>query len=117
MLDTLGLEMDDFAETVYRLLVFFLVEWHDNKVLRNHLMSNFLDLFKNEKVLPLSQLVEPLCSIIVLNLNKKDANERTYLTMADFSFFWELANKQRVTSETAVAICQVMQTYMLRRDP
>ena len=37
--------MDDFAETIYRLLVFFLVEWHENKILRSHLMSNFTQLF------------------------------------------------------------------------
>ena len=61
-------EMDDFAETIYRLLVFFLVEWHENKVLRSHLMSNFTQLFKNEKLLSLEQLIEPLCRIINLNL-------------------------------------------------
>ena len=111
------MEMNDFSETIYQLLVFFFVEWHDNKVVRNHMMSNFLDLFKQDKVLSLRQLLEPLSSIIVLNLEKGDINQRTYLTMADFSFLWDLANKNRITIESALPICQVMQTYMLKRDP
>ena len=117
VLETLTMEMNDFSETIYQLLVFFFVEWHDNKVVRNHMMSNFLDLFNQDKVLSLRQLLEPLSSIIVLNLEKGDINQRTYLTMADFSFLWDLANKNRITIESALPICQVMQTYMLKRDP
>ena len=37
--------------------------------------------------------------------------------MADFSFFWELANSHRMTLEGALSICRVMQIYMLKRDP
>ena len=96
VLETLVAELDDFSETIYRLLIFLLIEWHQNKVLRNHLMTNFVDLFKNEKVLPLPHLVEPLCKIITQNLDQKSkADERaltTYITMADFTFFWALAN-------------------------
>ena len=61
--------------------------------------------------------MQPLSSIIVLNLEKEDVNQRTYLTMADFSFFWEIVNKQRITIESALPICQIMQIYMLKRDP
>lgn len=111
------MEMDSFAETTYRLLVFFLVEWHDNKILRNHLMINFTDLLQMNKVLSLRQLIEPLCSIIVLNLKKGDVKQRKYLTMADFTFMWDMANKQRLTVESALSICQVMQIYMVKRDP
>ena len=64
VLENLVTEFDDFSDNVFRLLVFFLIEWHDNKVLRNHLMANFIDLFKNEKVLSLPQIIEPLCRII-----------------------------------------------------
>lgn len=53
VLEKLVAEFDDFYETTYRLLVFFLIEWHDNKVLRNHIMANFSDVFKHEKVLSL----------------------------------------------------------------
>jgi len=53
LLETLSMEMDDFGETIYQLLVFFFIEWHDNKIVRNHMMSNFLDLFKQDKVLSL----------------------------------------------------------------
>ena len=89
--------MDDQAETIYKLLVFFLVEWHDNKVLRQHLMSGFTDLFNQEKVLSFHQLIEPLCSIIIMNLQKEDMNQRKYLNMSDFSFMWALACKNRMT--------------------
>lgn len=57
VLETLVTELDDFSETIYRLLVFFLVEWHENKVLRNHLMSNFVEVFNNEKTLPIPLLI------------------------------------------------------------
>ena len=45
LLEKLVHEMDDFAETIYSLLVFFLIEFHDNKIVRQHLMSNFTDLY------------------------------------------------------------------------
>lgn len=93
VLETLSMEMDSFAETTFRLLVFFLVEWHDNKVLRNHLMINFTEILQMDKVLSLRQLIEPICSIIVLNLNKDDVKQRKYMTMADFTFMWDIANK------------------------
>ena len=64
MLETLVTEFDDFSETTFRFIVFSLVEWHENKILRHHIMANLLELFKNEKVLSLQQLIEPLCSII-----------------------------------------------------
>lgn len=37
--------------------------------------------------------------------------------MSDFSFMWDLANKPRITAESALAICQVLQIYMIKRDP
>ena len=100
MLEKLVIEFDDFSENVYKLLIFFLIEWHDNKVLRNHLMTNFIELYKNEKVLSIPKLMEPVCSIITQNLNKKlvgiavaeEGPPRTYVTLADFSFFWSIAN-------------------------
>ena len=36
--------------------------------------------------------------------------------MADFSFFWDLANQDRLTIHSAIPICKVMQTFMLKRD-
>ena len=54
------------------------------------------------------------------NLKKNDDNPRTYMTMADFSFMWDLAaniDKNRMTATSAVAICQLMQTFMVKRDP
>ena len=37
--------------------------------------------------------------------------------MADFNFFLALANNKRLTLESAKEICNVMQIYMLKRDP
>lgn len=34
VVEKLAQEMDPFAETAYRLLIFFFIEYHDNKVLR-----------------------------------------------------------------------------------
>ena len=45
VLEKLIAAKDDFAGTVYSLLLYFLVEWHENKVLRAHLLSNFTDLY------------------------------------------------------------------------
>ena len=44
---------DSFAANIYRLLVYFLIEWHDDQLIRDHIMANFTDLFKQEKVLAL----------------------------------------------------------------
>jgi len=115
LLEKLTLEMDEFAETVFRLLIYLLVEWHDTKLLRNHLLANFLDLFNTEKVLQLHALVEPLCQIITMNLEREDS--RKYLNMGDFSFMWALANKNRLSLPSALAIATIMQTFMVRRDP
>ena len=97
VLERLLAEFDDFSDNVYKLLIFFLIEWHENKVLRNHLMTNFIELYKNDKVLSVSKLVEPLCSIVTQNLKAKDGGSeegppRTYVTLADFSFLWSIAN-------------------------
>lgn len=105
VLETLSAEKDEFGESIYRLLVFFLVEWHDNKIARNHLMVNFTDLFKQDKVLSLHQLVEPLCSITLMNLGRANVEKRKYVTMADFTFLWDLANLQRLTVQSALPIC------------
>ena len=38
--------------------------------------------------------------------------------MADFSFFWFLANQSnRLTPTCAIAIIKIMQNFMLKRDP
>ena len=117
VLEKLTMEMDDFAETIHRFLVYFLIEWHENKVLRQHIMSNFLDLFNHEKVLSLNQVIEPLCSIIAMNLEKEEVDSRKYMNMEDFSFFWALANKNRLVVQSALDICKVMRIFMLKRDP
>jgi len=80
-------------------------------------MSNFIDLFDSDKVLSLHLLVEPLKTIILQNLEKEECNTRKYLNMADFSFLWFLACKQRINRDSAIAICEIMQIYMLKRDP
>ena len=110
---------DGFAANIYRLLVYFLIEWHDDQLIRDHIMANFTDIFKQERVLALNQLVEPLCSIILMNLEKLSGSSRTYLTMNDFSFFWELASRHssRISVESAISMSRVMQLYMLKRDP
>ena len=109
-------QSDDFAAKIYSLLVFLLIEWHENKVIRSTMISNFIDLFKQEKVVVLSlhQLIEPLCSIITLNIQREEGNKnKSYLNMIDFSLFWELANDKRITAASAIQICEVMQIYML----
>ena len=108
VVEKLGLEMDPFSEKAYKLLIFFLVEWHDCKILRNHLMANFTDLFTHDKVLSLHILVEPICSVISLKLQKDLIDSQKFLSMADFSFFWALACKQRITQESAIEISKVM---------
>lgn len=40
----------------------------------------------------------------------------TYMTMADFSFFWNLANSPRLTIQSAIIICKAMQIFMLKSD-
>ena len=109
--------MDDFAETIYSLLIYFLIEWHEDKLLRCHIMSNFIDLFRQEKVLQMHQLIDPLCKIILQNLRKEEFQDRRYLDMQDYTFFWELANKNRVNVASALTICKIMQNGMLKRDP
>ena len=69
VLDKLRSDSDDFAESIYRLLVYFLIEWNSNKTIREHLLSNFLELFKDDREGALQKyLVEPLCKIIMLNI-------------------------------------------------
>lgn len=124
VLEKLVATKDDFAEYVYRLLIFFLIEFHHNEVIRGHLMTNFKDLFMREKVLSLHQLVEPLCSIIESNLEQNPkksqyalfSNFNKYMTVDDFSFFWDLANKPRITIHSAIPICKIMQQFMLKSE-
>ena len=80
-------------------------------------MSNFIDLFRQEKVLQMHQLIDPLCKIILQNLRKEEFQDRRYLDMQDYTFFWELANKNRVNVASALALCKIMQNGMLKRDP
>ena len=49
ILDKLLQDSDEMAETVYRLLVFFLIEFHPHQIVRQNLLTNFTDLFKREK--------------------------------------------------------------------
>lgn len=49
ILDKLLQDSDEMAETVYRLLVFFQIEFHPLQIVRQNLLTNFTDLFKREK--------------------------------------------------------------------
>ena len=95
-------------------------------------MTNFSSLFKysENQDLKLHSLVEPLCQVINLNSSNAPDNEnpalsfagppqQNDLTMADYTFFWDLADLKSacLTKESALAICQVMQTAILQRDP
>ena len=52
-----------------------------------------------------------------MNLQKVDGAEKhKYLTLNDFSFFWAIANTNRVTVQSAHAICKIMEIHMLKRD-
>ena len=109
-------------ENVYRLLIYLLIEYHHDEKIREHLMSNFTELYKNDKALSLHALIEPLCSIIESNIgnlsksNNQNLKMNIYIKMADFSFFWDLANKPHLTLESAIHICKVMQIFMLRGE-
>ena len=107
-------------DNVYRLLIYLLIEYHHDEKIREHLMSNFTELYKRDKTLSLHAIIEPLCSIIESNIASSTARTQQmmniYIKMADFSFFWDLANKPNLTLESAICICKVMQIFMLRSD-
>ena len=96
-----------------------MVEWHHKVPIREHLLVNFTDLLTSiwGQEFSIDNLVEPLCIIILQNLeDQSDEKPNNYLTMIDFTFMWSLANNKRLTAKSAIAICKVMQFYMLRRD-
>ena len=49
VIDKLKGDSDAFAESIYRLLTYFLIDWNENKTVREHLLSNFLELFKDDR--------------------------------------------------------------------
>ena len=82
-------------------------------------MSNFSDLFNVDRNLELDKLIEPLMRVIKLNLNKQETqsgSNQHYLNIADFSFIWDLVSKKRITGKSALAICDIMQHFMLKSD-
>lgn len=113
VLEKLAISSDNFAESLYTFLVEYLIQSYHDEAVREHLLSNFSDLFKPpEQVvsLPLYDLVQPLC--LAIESNKSEVQ----MSMLDFSFFWQLANDARLTVNCAVPIYKVMQMHILTKD-
>jgi len=97
---------------IFKLLTFFLVEWHKKLPERNQLVKGFnasIDRHRGSKH-DFTELIIPLCNVI--NLNAKEAE---YLTFDDVELFSLLSEIPELDINARVAIAQVVENYMIRR--
>ena len=105
----------DIQTLIYKILVFFMLEWHEDQFLRSHLTLNFGRNLETRSDL-LTHLVVPLCRLIMLKIANTELSVR-YLNSEDFEFIAKLAWKANndKNTEHIVAITQVLECYMVRR--
>lgn len=60
LLELFTLEKNPYAPTIYKTLIFALVENHQKTLVREYIMSNYKALFETFNVIPVKVLVEPL---------------------------------------------------------
>ena len=59
-------------------MIFLLIAWHERQLVREHILQQFVDIFKLDKNLPLQKLIEPLCHVIAKRLTTEFGGEGIY---------------------------------------
>lgn len=105
----------DIQTLIYKILVLFMLEWHEDQFLRSHLTLNFGRSLETRSDL-LTYLVTPLCRLIMMQITDIEMSLR-YLNSEDFEFIAKLAWKANhvENTEQIVAITRVLECYMVRR--
>ena len=121
LLESLLAKSNTFASKVHILLVYLLTEWHEDVTIRKHILDNYKDIYRQDFddfgiSLEYNTLMEPLCRVVQYAFSQSEKDIMGYLDLSDFSFFWFMACRRRIPKKSALAICEVMQVYMLRRE-
>ena len=103
LLENFASERNPFAPIVYKILTFSLIENHEDQVLREQLLLNFITIFKSFSSIPVGVLLEPLAKQIQVS------EGTTYiLNLFDLHALDVLANHPKLTLKQAILLLDVL---------
>lgn len=99
LLDQFAVERNPYAPVLYKLLIFSLIENHQDLLTREYMMKNMLGVIEKQPTIPIGTLIEPL----VKQLHASQGT--TYLpNLFDFEFFIALARHGKLQLKHGILI-------------
>lgn len=111
LLDKFATEKNSSAPSLYKSLIFSLIENPSDIQIREHYYGNFSYLFEHQQSIPLSLLMEPLLKQIALS-----ENVTYFFKVFDFDFFLSLARHPKLTPVNATGLADLLGKVYLN-DP
>jgi hypothetical protein len=109
LLDVFSIERNPYAPIIYKTLIFSLVENYTNTIIREYIMTNFIQTFASTPSIPIGILVDPIIK------QMKVIETLGYCTF-DFEFFIAAARHPRFSIKNAVQSLDILGKVYLQ-DP
>ena len=96
-------ERNKFVSVIYKCLIFMFIEYHNDLNIREFLLSNFNEVFKNILSIPVGIMVEPYVKQVQYNLGNS-----YYFNVNDVSFLTTVARHPRFNVKEAILVLDVL---------
>lgn len=103
LLDKFAADKNPSAPSLYKALIFSLIENPSDILLREHYFQNFTYLFENQTSIPLNLLLDPLVKQITIS-----ENVTYFYKVFDFDFFTMIAKHPKLTPANAVSLADLL---------
>ena len=108
LLDKFAEEKNPSAPSLYKALIFSLIENPADILLREHYFQNFTYLFENNGGIPLNLLLDPLIKQIAIS-----ENVNFFYKVFDFDFFTMIARHPKLSAQFAVSLAGLLGSVYL----
>lgn len=109
LLDVFSIERNPYAPIIYKTLIFSLVENYTNTLIREYIMTNFIQTFSSTPSIPIGILVDPI-------IKQMKVIETLGYGTFDFEFFIAAARHPRFSIKNAVQSLDILGKVYLQ-DP
>jgi len=111
ILDKISRTKHSYAPTIYKTLIFSLVESPHDTTVRELMLHNFTTLFKDHPAIPVQLLLFPFFKLIHHQMNSKFR-----ATTVDFEFFHFISQHPKLKLDQAVQLFNILKTYSLSQN-
>lgn len=106
LLEQFTVTRNSFAPVIYKIITFDLVENYSETDIREFILNNFIQIFKELPEIPIKILLEPL-------IKQLKITEKASFTITEFGFFSVVCQSPKLTFKLALQVMDVLAKFYL----